>query len=276
MVEVTVIYLVLKCEARCFEIAATSSFTQAHIASAAVYKAKDRETGWTVAVKKIYLSQQLYKEDVITELLVLREIKHPNVISYLDSYLIGDELWASNHGIFGNRLFDNVLTKTRLSEHDISAICKEVLQGIQYLHVNNVIHRDIKSQNILVGMDWSIKLADFGLCAVITSQESKRTSTAGTPYWMAPEIVKKKKYGCEVDIWSLGITVIEMIQGEPPYCNEDPPHAKNGKPDIKGKDNISLVFQDFLEKCLQVDVRKRYTASELLKSNLSESPAGIT
>ncbi|XP_076323035.1 serine/threonine-protein kinase Pak-like [Tachypleus tridentatus] len=87
---------------------------------------------------------------------------------------------------------------------------------------------------------------------------------------MAPEIVKKKKYGCEVDIWSFGITVIEMTQGEPLYCNEDPLMlfdliAKNGKPDIKEKDNISLVFQDFLEKCLQVDVRKRYTASELLK-----------
>ncbi|XP_076322015.1 uncharacterized protein LOC143231358 [Tachypleus tridentatus] len=249
-------------------------------ASAAVYKAKDRETGWTVAVKKITLSQQLYKEDVITELLVLREIKHPNVISYLDSYLIGDELWVIMEYL-GIGSLDNVLTKTRLSEHDISAICKEVLQGIEYLHVNSVIHRDIKSQNILVGMDWSIKLADFGLCAVITSQESRKTSTAGTPYWMAPEIVKNKKYGCEVDIWSFGITVIEMIQGEPPYCNEDPLMlfdliAKNGKPDIKGKDNISLVFQDFLEKCLQVDVRKRYTASELLKSNLSESPAGIT
>ncbi|XP_076322047.1 serine/threonine-protein kinase Pak-like [Tachypleus tridentatus] len=208
-------------------------------ASAAVYKAKDRETGWTVAVKKIYLSQQSYKEDVITELLVLREIKHPNVISYLDSYLIGDELWVIMEYL-GIGSLDNVLTKTRLSEHDISAICKEVLQGIEYLHVNSVIHRDIKSQNILVGMDWSIKLADFGLCAVITSQESKRTSTAGTPYWMAPEIVKKKKYGCEVDIWSFGITVIEMIQGEPPYCNEDPLMlfdliAKNGKPDIKEK-----------------------------------------
>ncbi|XP_076321998.1 uncharacterized protein LOC143231338 [Tachypleus tridentatus] len=95
-------------------------------ASAAVYKAKDRETGWTVAVKKIYLSQQLYKEDVITELLVLREIKHPNVISYLDSYLIGDELWVIMEYL-GIGSLDNVLTKTRLSEHDISAICQSFL-----------------------------------------------------------------------------------------------------------------------------------------------------
>ncbi|XP_076348275.1 serine/threonine-protein kinase PAK 1-like [Tachypleus tridentatus] len=197
--------------------------TPSHCASgsAAVYKATDRETELTVAVKKIYLSQQLYKEDLITELLVLREMKHPNVISYLDSYLIGDELWVIMEYLAVGSL-DNVVTKTRLSENDILAVCKEVLQGIEYLHVNSVIHRAIKSQNILVGMDWSIKLADFGLCAVITPQQSKRTSTASTPYWMAPEMVKKTKYGREVDILSFGITAIEMIRGEPPYCNEDP------------------------------------------------------
>ncbi|XP_076308513.1 serine/threonine-protein kinase Pak-like [Tachypleus tridentatus] len=197
-------------------------------ASAAVYKATDRETGLTVAVKKIYLSQQPYKEDLITEPLVLREMKHPNVISYLDSYLIGDEFWVIMEYLAVGSL-DNVVTKTHLSENDISSVCKEVLQGIEYLHVNSVIHRDIKSQNILVGIDWSIKL------------------------------------------------VIEMIRVEPPYCNEDPHMifdfiAKNGKPNIKSKDNMSLVFQDFLYKCLQVDVQKRYTASELLKSRLG----GIT
>ncbi|XP_076330918.1 serine/threonine-protein kinase Pak-like [Tachypleus tridentatus] len=243
---------------------------------AAVYKAKDRETGWTVAVKKIYLSQQSYKEDVITELLALREIKHPNVISYLDSYLIGDELWVIMEYLAIGSL-DNVLTQTRLSEHDISAICKEG-QLLKVVSLNLKSPRFSRSQFNVRCSSGSNNFfilaadADFELCAVITSQESKRTSTAGTPYWMAPEIVKKKKYGCEVNIWSFGITAIEMIQGEPPYCNEDPLMlsdliAKNGKPDIKEKDNISLVFQDFLEKWLQVDVRKRYTASELLKLN---------
>ncbi|XP_010210499.1 PREDICTED: serine/threonine-protein kinase PAK 1 [Tinamus guttatus] len=247
-------------------------------ASGTVYTAMDVATGQEVAIKQMNLQQQPKKELIINEILVMRENKNPNIVNYLDSYLVGEELWVVMEYLAGGSLTD-VVTETCMDEGQIAAVCRECLQALEFLHSNQVIHRDIKSDNILLGMDGSVKLIwkaefeDIGSQVLSMSflQSGKYSHTmVGTPNWMAPEVVTRKAYGPKVDIWSLGIMAIEMIEGEPPYLNENPLRAlyliaTNGTPELQNPEKLSPIFRDFLNRCLEMDVEKRGSAKELLQ-----------
>ncbi|KAG5982221.1 Serine/threonine-protein kinase mst20 [Claviceps digitariae] len=238
-------------------------------ASGGVYTGYERGTHRLVAIKQMNLEQQPKKDLIINEILVMRDSSHPNIVNFIDSYLCGGELWVVMEFMEGGNLTD-VVTFNVMTEGQIASVCRETLRGLQHLHSKGVIHRDIKSDNILLSSEGHIKLTDFGFCATINEAQNKRTTMVGTPYWMAPEVVTKKEYGRKVDIWSLGIMAIEMIEGEPPYLNESPLRAlwliaTFGTPQIRSEKDLTPVFRDFLYFALKVDPEKRASAHDLLR-----------
>jgi len=189
------------------------------------------------------------------------------------SFLIdGDKLWVVMEFMGGGCLTE-VLEQyehVQMTETQIAYACLESLRGLAYIHSLHRIHRDIKSDNILLGTDGSVKLADFGYAAQLTQQKQKRNTIVGTPYWMAPELIKGQSYDQKVDIWSLGIMCMEMCEGEPPYMEFPPLRAlflitTKGIPGLKESSKWSPDLHDFLAKCLNKEPDHRPDALTLLK-----------
>ncbi|XP_068609708.1 serine/threonine-protein kinase PAK 6-like [Brachionichthys hirsutus] len=231
--------------------------------------ARERHSGRQVAVKMMDLRKQQRRELLFNEVVIMRDYRHQNVVEMYRSAQVEEELWVIMEYLQGGAL-THIVSESRLNEEQIATVCEGVLRALSYLHAQGVVHRDIKSDSILLTLDGRVKLSDFGFCAQISKDVPKRKSLVGTPYWMAPEVISKIPYGTEVDIWSLGIMVVEMVDGEPPYFSDTPITAMKklrdeAAPTVKNVQRVSPVLKDFLGCMLTRDTRRRSTAGELLE-----------
>lgn len=231
--------------------------------------ATEKRTGRQVAIKKMDLRRQQRRELLFNEVVIMRDYHHPNIVEMYGSYLFENELWVVMEYLEGGPL-TGIVTRTSLSEEQIAYICKSCLKALAFLHSQGVLHRDIKSDSILLTTSGQVKISDFGFCAQVTQDVPKRRSLVGTPYWMAPEIIARQPYGPESDIWSIGVMVIEMIDGEPPYFNEAPLQAMRkirdlDPPTVKTPAKLSPRLKSFIEKALTHNPTNRGTALDLLQ-----------
>ncbi|CAF3751071.1 unnamed protein product [Rotaria socialis] len=240
-----------------------------------VYKARHVPTASMRALKVIKLEAGDDFNIIQQEILMMLQCSHPNIIAYFGSYLKRDKLWIAMELCGGGSMQDIYHVYGSLGELQIAYILRETLKGLDYLHKNGKMHRDVKGANILLTEDGNVKLADFGVAASITATMCKRKSFIGTPYWMAPEVAaveRKGGYNHLCDIWAVGITAIEFAELQPPMFDLHPMRAlflmsKSGfkPPTLKDKLKWTITFQNFVKYALTKNPKKRPSAEKLLE-----------
>ncbi|XP_050395697.1 misshapen-like kinase 1 isoform X4 [Patella vulgata] len=248
-----------------------------------VYKGRHTKTGQLAAIKVMNVTEE-EEEEIKLEINVLKKYSHHrNIATYYGAFIKkgppgkDDQLWLVMEFCGAGSVTDLVkATKGNcLKEEWISYVCREILRGLAHLHGNRVIHRDIKGQNVLLTDNAEVKLVDFGVSAQLDKTIGRRNTFIGTPYWMAPEVIACDEnpdatYDNRSDLWSLGITAIEMAEGKPPLCDMHPMRAlflipRNPPPRLKNPTKWSSKFHNFVESCLIKDYTQRHNTEQLLK-----------
>uniref|UniRef100_A0ABI7XU37 non-specific serine/threonine protein kinase n=1 Tax=Felis catus TaxID=9685 RepID=A0ABI7XU37_FELCA len=215
-----------------------------------VFKAIHKESGQVVAIKQVPVESDL--QEIIKEISIMQQCDSPYVVKYYGSYFKNTDLWIVMEYCGAGSVSDIIRLRNKtLTEDEIATILKSTLKGLEYLHFMRKIHRDIKAGNILLNTEGHAKLADFGVAGQLTDTMAKRNTVIGTPFWMAPEVIQEIGYNCVADIWSLGITSIEMAEGKPPYADIHPMrHAfiKNAKP-------VSIL-RDLITEAMEIKAKR--------------------
>jgi len=248
-----------------------------------VYKSIHKESRQVLAIKQVPVDTDL--QEIIKEISIMQQCDSPYVVKYYGSYFKNTDLWIVMEYCGAGSVLD--IMKLRgmamsqrgiaekgevqtLTEDEIATILCDTLKGLEYLHVRKKIHRDIKAGNILLNSEGHAKLADFGVAGQLTDTMAKRNTVIGTPFWMAPEVIQEIGYDCVADIWSLGITALEMAEGKAPYGDIHPMRAifmipSKPPPSFNQPDKWSSEFIEFVSRCLVKNPEERATASELLQ-----------
>ncbi|XP_032081564.1 TRAF2 and NCK-interacting protein kinase [Thamnophis elegans] len=247
-----------------------------------VYKGRHVKTGQLAAIKVMDVTGD-EEEEIKQEINMLKKYSHHrNIATYYGAFIkknppgMDDQLWLVMEFCGAGSVTD-LIKNTKgntLKEEWIAYICREILRGLSHLHQHKVIHRDIKGQNVLLTENAEVKLVDFGVSAQLDRTVGRRNTFIGTPYWMAPEVIACDEnpdatYDFKSDLWSLGITAIEMAEGAPPLCDMHPMRAlflipRNPAPRLKSK-KWSKKFQSFIESCLVKNHGQRPTTEQLMK-----------
>ncbi|NXM52175.1 MYO3A protein, partial [Illadopsis cleaveri] len=258
-----------------------------------VFKVLNKKNGSKAAVKILDPVHDI-DEEIEAEYNILKALSdHPNVVKFYGMYYRkdvknGDQLWLVLELCNGGSVTDLVKgflkRGERMNELIIAYILREALMGLQHLHENKTIHRDIKGNNILLTTEGGVKLVDFGVSAQLTSTRLRRNTSVGTPFWMAPEVIACEQqldssYDARCDAWSLGITAIELGDGDPPLADLHPMRAlfkipRNPPPTLQQPELWSPEFNDFINKCLTKDYEKRPTVSTLLQHDFIKQIEG--
>jgi len=242
-------------------------------ANAQVFLGVSTKTSEKVAIKKIRWDPTK-SQALINEIQIMKTIKHKNVISCSECFLREEELWVTMEYIdFGSLtdILDQYDRGIQLSEAEIAYICLNTLKALEYIHGVGVIHRDVKTDNMLLGTDGRVLLADFGSAARLSAERPNRKTVIGSPYWMAPELIRGEEYTQKVDIFSFGCMLRELAVGEPPFADLPPLKtlfllATSDVPPLKSVEGRkwSAAFLDFCNKCVRKDPSVRPGPSDLL------------
>ncbi|BFY97881.1 hypothetical protein BsWGS_00921 [Bradybaena similaris] len=242
----------------------------------AVYKARNKTTNEFAALKQVEIKSEEDLEDFAVEINILAECQHKNIVGLHEAFFFDSKLWMFIEFCGGGALDSIMVDLERpLSEPMIRYVAHEMCVALAFLHAHKVIHRDIKAGNVLLTLDGEVKLADFGVSAKNTKTQQKRDTFIGTPYWMAPEVIlcetlKDTPYDFKADIWSLGITLIEFAQIEPPNKDMHPMRVlikiqKSDPPGFDKPSKWSKDFRNFVQKCLVKNPEQRASANDLLE-----------